>query len=650
MPLVSQGSMSHHTNYQFPPSSPLHESSVAAAAHDDTESVKSKDPFAFGAFTTSSSKVEPLGQFGQSGQFGQFNQQRLAREEYPTPNPSSSLFRSSSPVKAHDPLIENQKSVQIILPNAGKRTEKQANTIYDYPSKVDIVNNSTTNKQRKVTINKDFNLLKSEKSVLRIPFKSDISKFSIGRSSRKCEFSIDEKDTHISRAHLNIEYTAHSVTIECLGLNGVGLVIPKPCYIHNAEESNWYKIEVNTKQKPLDVSKIQSPWVESDENHTEFHVHKGEVVTMPRLENIMLEISKQVILLNPVDIDECLTEEDEELTDDEELVLIHKSNLINKQNVPGTSNTMTDKTTPLSKTMLSSSLPNTPCKPKASTIEINVEGNEGESINDSYETPSKEHIVKIKQPKPLSTTTIASSSSSSSSSTKKEPLADGLSTKTSSAQFSIFYDQSHERPRPSSAAGRNSLTNITNRRAVSEEPPSKVLKQNLIDGKSNAFSSSHNNYNNNRTQPSKHSQDEKPNFEKRKKSKTQTPPLFDDSVLQLENISEINNILINHLAFSRLSSTPASFLNTISAVTSKLSLMQVRSVLNNIKCVGVIYRKGKDAAGKPLEEEYYYMPENDDDQSRTQLVANLKGHGGLRSCRRTHKQYYWKKPAPIKKT
>ena len=78
--------------------------------------------------------------------------------------------------------------------------------------------------------------------------------------------------------------------------------------------------------------------------------------------------------------------------------------------------------------------------------------------------------------------------------------------------------------------------------------------------------------------------------------------------------------------------------------------MQVRSVLNNIKCVGVIYRKGKDAAGKPLEEEYYYMPENDDDQSRTQLVANLKGHGGLRSCRRTHKQYYWKKPAPIKKT
>lgn len=112
---------------------------------------------------------------------------------------------------------------------------------------------------------------------------------------------------------------------------------------------------------------------------------------------------------------------------------------------------------------------------------------------------------------------------------------------------------------------------------------------------------------------------------------------------------EISNILINHLAFSRLSSTPASFLNTILAVVSELTLEQLRTVLHQIDCIGVIYREGKDAAGKPLEEEYYYIPEKDEDSERTKLVSSIKGHGGLRACRRKHKQYYWKKPAPIKK-
>ena len=120
----------------------------------------------------------------------------------------------------------------------------------------------------------------------------------------------------------------------------------------------------------------------------------------------------------------------------------------------------------------------------------------------------------------------------------------------------------------------------------------------------------------------------------------------------ISNISdraEVENILINHLAFSRLSSTPASFLNTILAAVSQLSLAQLRAVLHHVQCIGVIYRQGKDAAGKPLEEEYYYIPEADTDPERQKLVALIKGHGGLRACRRTHKQYYWKKPAPIKK-
>ena len=152
--------------------------------------------------------------------------------------------------------------------------------------------------------------------------------------------------------------------------------------------------------------------------------------------------------------------------------------------------------------------------------------------------------------------------------------------------------------------------------------------------------------------PKRRAHSEEPQKPMKKKKKSQQPQKveIDQSCIEgIQNIPEINNILVNHLAFSRLSSTPASFLNTISAITSELSLKQLRVILHNVKSIGIIYREGKDAAGKPLEEEYYYMPENDDDTERPKLVSSIKGHGGLRSCRRTHKQYYWKKPAPIKK-
>ena len=57
-------------------------------------------------------------------------------------------------------------------------------------------------------------------------------------------------------------------------------------------------------------------------------------------------------------------------------------------------------------------------------------------------------------------------------------------------------------------------------------------------------------------------------------------------------------------------------------------LAQIRAILHDLKCIGVIHRQGKDAAGQPLQEEYYYMP--DEDRERTTLVSNIKGWG-LRS-------------------
>ncbi|ODV84048.1 hypothetical protein CANARDRAFT_29497, partial [[Candida] arabinofermentans NRRL YB-2248] len=77
-----------------------------------------------------------------------------------------------------------------------------------------------------------------------------------------------------------------------------------------------------------------------------------------------------------------------------------------------------------------------------------------------------------------------------------------------------------------------------------------------------------------------------------------------------------------------------------------INKLQLRCILiHKIECIGVIFRSGKDASGKPLDEEYYYIPEKDNDLQRVKLIEDLKGSAShLRNCRKVHKQYFWKKP------
>lgn len=106
----------------------------------------------------------------------------------------------------------------------------------------------------------------------------------------------------------------------------------------------------------------------------------------------------------------------------------------------------------------------------------------------------------------------------------------------------------------------------------------------------------------------------------------------------------ITNHVVNQLAFSRLHSLP---LSTILA-NLPLSLKRVnpeaaqsfaeedlRLLLEDIPCIGEIAREGKDAAGKPLENEYYYVPEVDADEGRRAAVE--VGKPGLRAVRKQHK-------------
>ena len=56
--------------------------------------------------------------------------------------------------------------------------------------------------------------------------------------------------------------------------------------------------------------------------------------------------------------------------------------------------------------------------------------------------------------------------------------------------------------------------------------------------------------------------------------------------------------------------------------------------MDDIPCVGEIPRSGKDAAGKALENEFYYVPEMDTDIVRRDAVTGSMRGGGLRSTRK----------------
>lgn len=113
-----------------------------------------------------------------------------------------------------------------------------------------------------------------------------------------------------------------------------------------------------------------------------------------------------------------------------------------------------------------------------------------------------------------------------------------------------------------------------------------------------------------------------------------------------ESWERVQNHAVNQLAFSRLSSTP--FSTIVSNLPPTLwkrdghtkvgpSRDEIRTILDSTKCIGKVAREGKDAAGKPLESEYYYIPDFDDDEMRREAVVNDLRKPGLRNCRKQHK-------------
>jgi hypothetical protein len=127
------------------------------------------------------------------------------------------------------------------------------------------------------------------------------------------------------------------------------------------------------------------------------------------------------------------------------------------------------------------------------------------------------------------------------------------------------------------------------------------------------------------------------------------------------NSFDIKTHVINQLAFSRLSSTPLStIVNHFPDDAGDYSSHLVKEIIAQTSCIGEVTREGKDAGGRALESEYYYIPSEDEDEMRREAVVNELRKPGLRACRKQHKvwlsfpislprltclqQYFWKKP------
>ncbi|KAI9696777.1 MAG: hypothetical protein M1836_005139 [Candelina mexicana] len=109
-------------------------------------------------------------------------------------------------------------------------------------------------------------------------------------------------------------------------------------------------------------------------------------------------------------------------------------------------------------------------------------------------------------------------------------------------------------------------------------------------------------------------------------------------------LSPIANHVVNQLAYSRLSSTPLSTILSnlpmelkANGEKNQLCSQDLKSTLDGTPCIGEVSREGKDAAGKPLESEFYYIPDLDQDENRKNAVVDGLRKPGLRACRKQHK-------------
>jgi hypothetical protein len=457
----------------------------------------------------------------------------------------------------------------------------------------------------------------------------------IGRSSQSCDVAVSRKNKLVSRIHAKIIYdpSTQKVTIECTGWNGLTVVIP-----------HYNKVAVET----LTANGFPSACGQS-----EIAVAKGNKVSVEYVAGITVDIRGERALIEVVDNDYNDETEDEVdevvVISDEEEPLNTPDSSFSKQQVILTTSDAVDSID------VTNATPGVEYNEEHHNMILSFETNLQQPLSDSQTAQNRQEssestisdfvsaerltsVVTPQEPTPEVSAVVVTSEESSESTisdfVSAEPLASMVTPEEPTPEISAVVVSSEElvnpmvsatpegrvesQPRQTDNTDADSHTNVSPESARALSP----LDTNQLPRKRKSAS---------------------PEIEHTKRLNILEAQEGDIDINE-EELARMVHVVTNHLAFSRLSSTPNSVLRKSLPALSDLTKHQLGRILQKVSCIGVIHRTGKDAAGKPLEEEYYYMPENDHDRDRRLLVEQARGHGPLRSCRRTHKQYYWKKP------
>ncbi|SCU95705.1 LAFA_0G01750g1_1 [Lachancea sp. 'fantastica'] len=555
--------------------------------------------------------------------------------QYPTPNPSSTLG-VSSPLKTGDKLASSSQT----------------------PSECEFEQEL----RQEIDSSRSLRLTRS----LDIPLDSRVeTRVSVGRKNNLCDVVLP-RHKNVSRLHAFVTYspTTKQVKVECKGTNGLIVVFPVKLNLKlavSAQYSNTYRLV----DESCSEITLATKEVVRDTNLTSFVVLQGETVYMPYVEDTKIDFRqiecKLVLKEFPEDHYDDLHNETE--TEDELQALN-----ITSDDFPQEPLTPPRKMVPVSQSLKPSWQPNhseTKQDVAAQTTHTNLEITEKRNGN-SNETPTG-HAREAKNDEFVAAATNASTEKSIATAassvppiketemsklegSQETPKLAKKSLKTLKSAKDLNAQPVHQsQPNDATKAKTNNCTAPFQKKHITVTPELHQTPQKQKDSSRNSQETTpHNEAHKNLRRRKYTSPSPKKNH--KRKNKPQQPTFSSESViLQMESRGvatlDLQHVLANHLAFSNVQQVPFSQLQDVNSTISKLKPFELRALLKAEKCIGVIYREGKDAAGKPLDEEYYYDLENDSDNNRRQLVSSLKGgRTGLRNCRKVHKQYFWKKP------
>lgn len=666
--------------------------------------------------------------------------QTTSTNDYPTPNPSSTIGVSS-------PIRKNNNISQERLSSPPRRELSSPVKIHSF--NVNFINQNIVNLQLDPR---------------------DNSTFSIGRQTELCDIILPSKK-NISRKHATISYFSETkkITLSCLGMNGIVIVLPRKLSCNLIKKDSSKELyELSTAPLLSVLAKERRPSNDTTEkalvrsrNIMSFVLLEGETVVMPYLKGIVIDFRQtQVsVSLKSWDIFEdqhtlqysSAAEESTTETEDELLALLDENSPRSLKSSPLAATSIElrrSEPSPLKNkniSIVNSSNVNKDMHnliPKGNHISLSTikqTENLDQKISDTRSDSNKKNVLgsipefklkKTKSPVISSQSTIINKKTASQilsqeikdnskkqtliSSTKSKPIETANSRneikysskdviKQTSKEVSVLKSTSITQQRqissktskpiinstqPATTVHKNNSTVLPSKHIVKEKNVHKLETGNKVSSEQplkKIRKIANNNENSEHTEqvlnnkplkishntttlqttttvvehkkletnkPEKETKQinkevvEKPKLISKESTKKRTPEeIIANLTARGIKCAELQNVLANHLAFANVQQTPLFTLHKVNKNLSSLKRSEIRALLTTQKFVGVIYRTGKDAAGKQLDEEYYYDLENDPDEDRRMLVQSLKGgRTGLRSCRKTHKQYFWKKP------